>query len=249
MAPRSRKGDAPPVGYPEWDRSRDGRDRQAPETGRRDPRRQRWVPQERAPESDDFVEPFPARWDRNSRPVQDRAQDEWGTGSQRRYEAQPGRRRSGEDSYPAWRPAGRSVPPSAPHSALPDNDNDEDDEDEDEDEPDQRDIYIGSFSATAGWYLVPVAAYTAWSLTQSGTPRAGCTNQFGLACPAPRAEALSNLANAVPQIAVAMALSITVAMFLGWVTTGWRPFAIGFASAVLGAGVATVVFAVLDTQV
>jgi hypothetical protein len=248
MALRSRKGDAPPVGYPEWDRSRDGRDRQAPERGRRDLRRERRTPPERAPENDDFVEPFPARWDR-ARPAQGRVQDDRGTGSHRPYEAQPGRRRPGEDTYPGWQSAPRAVPASAPHSALPDNNEDDEEDEDDEEEPDQRDIYIGSFSATAGWYLVPIAAYTAWSLTQSGTPRAGCTNQFGLACPSPRAEALSNLANAVPQIAVAMALSITVAMFLGWVTTGWRPFAIGFASAVLGAGVATVLFAVLDTQV
>src|SRR5258708_3426343 len=60
MAFRSRKGDAPAVGYPEWDRSREGRDHQAPETGRWDLRQERWIPVQRAPEGDDFgIDPFP----------------------------------------------------------------------------------------------------------------------------------------------------------------------------------------------
>ncbi|MEV8514907.1 hypothetical protein [Dactylosporangium sp. NPDC051484] len=214
------------MGYPEWESSRDGGDRQAPETGRWDLRQERWIPQQRLPDGDDFgIEPFPARSD-PGRPGQGRVLDheEWGTGYQRR-------------DYPGPPPRRPSPPPRPP-----------DDDDEYEDEPDQRQVYIGSFISTACWYLVPLAAYTAWSLTMSPDPRPGCTNAFGLPCPAPRTEALTNLMNTVPKIAVSMALSITIAMFLGRVTTGWRPYAIGFASAVLGAGVATVLFAVLATQ-
>jgi hypothetical protein len=142
------------------------------------------------------------------------------------------------------------LPSSASRPAAVDDEYDDefDDDEEDGDEPDQRGVYIGSFISTAGWYVGPIAAYAAWSLTLSGAPRAGCTNEFGLPCPGPRTEALTNLLNTVPQIAVAMALSITIAMLLGWLTTGWRPLAIGFASAVLGAGAATVLFAVLDSQ-
>ncbi|MFG2038711.1 hypothetical protein [Dactylosporangium sp. NPDC048998] len=214
------------MGYPEWERSREGRDRQAPETGRWDLRQERWIPQQRPPDEDDFgIEPFPARSDPR-RPGQGRVLDheEWGTGYQRRYDPGP--------------PARRSSPPPPPP----------DDEDDDDNEPDQHRVYIGSFISTALWYLVPLAAYAGWSLTLSADPRPGCTNAFGLPCPAPRTEVLTSLMNEVPQLAVAMALSITIAMFLGRVTTGWRPFAIGFASAVLGAGVATVLFAVLKTQ-
>src|SRR5258707_15212185 len=100
MAFGSRKGDAPPVGYPEWDRSRDGRDHQAPETGRWDLRQERWIPQQRVPEGGDFgIEPFQARADpQGTRPGEGQVLDhddtrggadrsgEWPTGHHRRYE-------------------------------------------------------------------------------------------------------------------------------------------------------------------
>ncbi|MGI5246281.1 hypothetical protein [Dactylosporangium sp. CA-139066] len=223
------------MGYPEWERSREGRDRQGPETGRWDPRHERWIPQQRAPEGGDFgIEPFQARSD-PSRPGRGHVldYDEWNTANHPRSEAPPVARRRPPRQLPGGRPRPRE---------------DDEDEDDDEEEPDQRSIYIGSFISTALWYLIPAAAYTGWSMTQSAESRPGCTNAFGLPCPAPRDEALSNLMDMVPMIAVAMALSITFAMFLGRVTTGWRPFAIGFSSSVLGAGVATVAFAVLKTQ-
>ena len=50
MASGSRRGDAPAVGYPEWERSRDGRDHQAPETGQWDLRQERWIPVQRMPD-------------------------------------------------------------------------------------------------------------------------------------------------------------------------------------------------------
>lgn len=117
--------------------------------------------------------------------------------------------------------------------------------DEEEDEPTD---YAGAFIATACWYVVPIIGYVIWAATMSSEPRAGCVNAFGVPCPAPRSEAFTNLLDGVPQIAVALALGIAVAMFLGWATSGWRAWTIGFASAVLGAGMATVIFAVLATQ-
>ena len=96
--------------------------------------------------------------------------------------------------------------------------------------------------------MVPLIGYVIWAATLSSQPRPGCVDAFGMQCPAPRAEAFTNLLDGVPQIAVALALGITVAMFLGWATSGWRAWTIGFASAVLGAGMATVIFAVLATQ-
>jgi hypothetical protein len=209
------------VGYPEWERSRDGRDRRGPETGRWDVRQERWIPQQRGPEGDDYgIEPFPARSDPQRRPGQGRVldHDDWSAGNRRRFEQPPGK--------------GSEV----------------DEDEDDEEELDQRTVYIGSFVSTALWYLIPAGAYAGYSFTLSNQPRPGCTNAFGLPCPGPRAEALGHLTHEVPQIALAMAISIVMAMILGKVTTGWRPFAIGFASAVLGAGVATVVFAVVATQ-
>jgi hypothetical protein len=215
------------VGYPDWDRPRRGRERQTPETGRWDPRQERWIPQQRVPDGDDYgIEPFPARSDPSRRPGQGRVidHDDWARRPRRRV----------------------PLPPPPPNER--DEEHEPDDDEDDEDEPDQRSIYIGSFISTALWYLVPFAAYVGFSLTLPDDPRPGCTNAFGLPCPSQHDEAISNITNLVPQLAVSLALSIVVAMILGKITTGWRPFAIGFASAVLGAGVATVGFAVLATQ-
>ncbi|WP_432982526.1 hypothetical protein [Dactylosporangium sp. CA-233914] len=239
------------MGYPDWERPRDGRDRPSPETGRWDPRQEQWIPQQqRAPEQDDYrIEPFPARSDPQRRPGQGRVldHDEWDAGNSHRPEwgVGVGVRRRYEEPLRPQRPPRRQLPPPPPPEDL---DEDLDDED-DEDEPDQRSVYIGSFISTACWYLIPFAAYAGWSLTLPDDPRPGCTTAFGLPCPSAHDEALTNIGNLVPQIAVSMALSIVIAMLLGRVTTGWRPFAIGFASAVLGAGVATVGFAVLKTQI
>lgn len=116
---------------------------------------------------------------------------------------------------------------------------------QDEDEPTD---YAGAFIATACWYVFPTIGYVIWAATLPSVPRPGCVNAFGVPCPAPRAEAFTKLLDGVPQLAVALALGISVAMFLGWATTGWRAWTIGFASAVLSAGMATVIFAVLATQ-
>ncbi|MET7401458.1 hypothetical protein ABZS66_49050 [Dactylosporangium sp. NPDC005572] len=248
------------MGYPEWDGSRGGRDQQ-PETGRWDLRQERWIPQQRPPEeSDDFgIAPFQARSTRN-RPGEGRVLDhddyrsgertgqhrtgewgrrgntgEWGTGE---HTGQHRRYQPGLPAQARRRPVLPVPPPPPPPPSMED----------DEGEEDEGTNYIGSFLATAAWYVVPILGYAGWAFTLSGDPRPGCVNAFGLPCPAPRAEALSNLLDNGPQFAGSLAISITVAMFLGWATSGWRPTAIGFASAVLGAGVATVLFAVLATQ-
>jgi hypothetical protein len=117
-----------------------------------------------------------------------------------------------------------------------------------DEEEDESTDYAGAFIATTCWFVVPLIGYVIWAATLSTQPRPGCVDAFGGPCPAPRVEAFTNLLDGVPQLAVALALGITVAMFLGWATSGWRAWTIGFASAVLGAGIATVIFAVLATQ-
>ncbi|MFI5913867.1 hypothetical protein [Dactylosporangium sp. NPDC051541] len=217
------------MSYPDWDRPRGRREQPTPETGRWDPRQERWIPQQRTPEEDGWgIEPFPARSDPSRRPGQGRVldHDDWADAERRPRRRLP-------------------LPPPPPSQR---DEEDEEEEDDDEDEPDQHSLYIGSFISTACWYLIPFAAYVGWALTLSDDPRPGCTTAFGLPCPSQHDEALANIGHLVPQLAVSMALSIIVAMVLGKVTAGWRPFAIGFASAVLGAGLATVGFAVLATQ-
>ncbi|GAA0724848.1 hypothetical protein GCM10010199_34800 [Dactylosporangium roseum] len=185
------------------------------------------------PEGDAYgIEPFHARADPDDpRPGQGRVLDhdhrtgEWTTG-RRQHRPRP----PGEDHH-AVRPRRRPAPARQA--------------DGEDDEVDERGNYIGSFIATAGWYVVPILAYTVWACTLSGDPREGCVDPFGMPCPAPRTEALTSLLDNGPRLAVSLALSISVAMFLGWATSGWRATAIGFASAVLGAGVATMLFAVL----
>ena len=195
-------------------------------------RQERWIPHQRTPDSGEYgIEPFPVRA-QGVRPGEGRVldHDEWSTGAHRRYEPQqpPSKKKTKT----------KQQRPDRRIAAAP----------QDDEEADEPTNYIGSFVSTACWYLVPIAAYTIWCLTLSSAPRAGCVNAFGLPCPAPRTEALSNLFDTGPQFAMSLALSILFAMLLGRVTSGWRPLAIGFASAVLGAGVATVLFAVLATQ-
>jgi hypothetical protein len=107
--------------------------------------------------------------------------------------------------------------------------------------------YLAAALATVGWLLLPVLAYLGWALLLTHDTRPGCIDAHGAPCAAPRDEALLNLADSVSRIAVAVGLSVTVAMLLRWVTTGWRTISVGFAAAVVGAGVTTVLFSVISS--
>ncbi|HET8683305.1 MAG TPA: hypothetical protein VFM54_15760 [Micromonosporaceae bacterium] len=110
-----------------------------------------------------------------------------------------------------------------------------------EDEPDGRG-YVAVLMMTAAWYLAPIAFYLLWALTLGSTRDVSCVGASGEPCPAPRAEALSTLVDNAPQLGTALALSLALALALRWMTSAWRMVTIGFAAAVVGAGLTTVVF-------
>lgn len=78
---------------------------------------------------------------------------------------------------------------------------------------------------TASWYGVPAAFYLVWLLTLEGEPRA----VLGY-----------HLAASLPWLLIAVAGSLAVAGLLRWMIVGWRPFALSFTAAVIGAGFTTV---------
>jgi len=110
-----------------------------------------------------------------------------------------------------------------------------------EDEPDGRG-YVAVLMMTAAWYLAPVVFYLLWALTLGSTRDVSCVEASGEPCLAPRAEALATLVDNAPQLGTALALSLALALALRWMTSAWRAMTIGFAAAVVGAGVTTVVF-------
>jgi hypothetical protein len=93
---------------------------------------------------------------------------------------------------------------------------------------------------TFSWFLVPLVLFLAWTLTLDGAAAATCVDAFGAPCPAPRAQALTTLVGALPAAAGAFAVSLLVALGLRPLTT-WRAPTIGFAAAIVGSGIATIV--------
>lgn len=153
-----------------------------------------------------------------------------------RARQRPGQARGGgwyEHSPPAPRRGGSS--PERRPGRDPTDQLDEDDE------PSGRG-YVAALFATAAWYLAPVALYLLWTLTLGSAQDASCIETSGAPCIAPRSEALATLVDSAPQLGTALALSLTLALTLRWMTSMWRTVAVGFAAAVVGAGVTTVVF-------
>jgi hypothetical protein len=107
--------------------------------------------------------------------------------------------------------------------------------------------FITATLATLGWYAVPAALYALWTLLLDDKPRPNCVDATGGPCPSPRTQVLHALVSNLPRVAVAIIMGVIVALLIRWLTTGWRAVTIGFASAVVGAGTATVLFSVLAT--
>src|SRR6266536_4132665 len=75
---------------------------------------------------------------------------------------------------------------------------------------------------------------------------ADCVDAGGRPCPAPREAAFATFYAHLPQVGVAVVLSVLIALFIRLLAPLWRPSTIGFAASVVGAGVTTVVFTVLN---
>ncbi len=108
--------------------------------------------------------------------------------------------------------------------------------------------FLATFGWTAAWYAVPFAMFAAWSLTFPGNPGTACARPLGNACPSPRSLALTMLLHAVPQVGVALGIAIVVAGLIRLGSAAWRPVTAGFSAAVIGAGMATVIYSVLSSN-
>jgi type IV secretory pathway TrbD component len=109
----------------------------------------------------------------------------------------------------------------------------------DEDEPEEAPGYLHTALVTTAWYTIPLLLYTMYVLTLDGSAEAG----DGVSA---RANALNGLLGGMPRVGVALATSLAVALLIRVISRGWRAATIGFASAVVGAGVATVIFTALQ---
>lgn len=104
--------------------------------------------------------------------------------------------------------------------------------------------YPAAVVATVGWYALPVLLYLIWSLLLGGGADSGCVDAAGVRCLSPRAEALHDLGGALSPMAVAVALSSAFALFLRWIAGTWRALTVGFAAAVVGAGLTTILLSI-----
>jgi hypothetical protein len=141
------------------------------------------------------------------------------------------------------RPGVRPRPRPEPRPRRDEADNEYDEYDEYDDGPGSG--YLVTAMLTAAWYAVPMALWVVYALTLGSTPQPNCLDPAGDPCGAPRAEALGTLAGAVPRLGTALGVSLVIAIAMRWANTTWRTLTIGFAASVVGAGIATVIFAAI----
>jgi hypothetical protein len=108
--------------------------------------------------------------------------------------------------------------------------------------------YLATFGWTAAWYSVPVAIFSAWSLTFPADPGTACPHPTADGCPSPRAAALATLIDGIPRVIVALLIALLVAGLIRLGSAAWRPVTVGFSSAIIGAGLATVLYSVLNSS-
>lgn len=97
---------------------------------------------------------------------------------------------------------------------------------------------------TVIWYAVPLVAYAIWAITLGGSPRSGCATVNGAACASARGDALGAVGHNALGFLLAILVSLCVAVLIRRWSLSWRAISVGFASAVVGSGVATVVMTI-----
>lgn len=102
--------------------------------------------------------------------------------------------------------------------------------------------YRGAVIAALVWCAIPLVFYIGWALLMAGKAEAGCYDDNGQPCVSPRVVAWTDLSYAAPMLVGAAGLSVVIALVLRRVTTGWRSTTVGFASAVVGSGLVTVLW-------
>jgi hypothetical protein len=106
------------------------------------------------------------------------------------------------------------------------------------DEPDEElEEEPGGVKAALGytvvWYSVPVVLFVLYMLVLD---------------PDQRGHALGTLADAAPRFGLSLLLSLPVAAGLRWVSGTWKAASVGLAAAVMGGGLATVLFSAVTGQ-
>jgi hypothetical protein len=104
--------------------------------------------------------------------------------------------------------------------------------------------YARAGFASVAWFGLPIGAFLLWAVLLGGTARANCVDAGGRPCPAPRDTAFATFAAHLPQVGVAIVLSILVALLIRLMSPFWRPATVGFAASVVGGGIATVLFTI-----
>ncbi len=107
--------------------------------------------------------------------------------------------------------------------------------------------FLATFGWTVAWYAVPAAAFAMWSLTFPADAGTACARPTNGACPSPRTAALEALLNGLPRVGVALAIALAVAGLIRLGSAAWRTVTAGFAAAIIGAGLATVVYSALNS--
>jgi hypothetical protein len=107
--------------------------------------------------------------------------------------------------------------------------------------------YLATFGWTAAWYTVPVAIFSAWSLTFPSDAGTACARPTDNACPSPRSAALATLIHGIPEVGIALGIALMVAGLIRLGSTAWRPVTVGFSAAIIGAGLTTVLSSVLSS--
>jgi hypothetical protein len=108
--------------------------------------------------------------------------------------------------------------------------------------------FLATFGWTSAWYAVPFAMFAAWTLTFPASPGTACARPLGNACPSPRSLALTTLIHGTPRVGVALGIALVMAGLIRLGSGAWRPVTAGFASAIIGAGLATVLYSVLNSS-
>ncbi len=94
---------------------------------------------------------------------------------------------------------------------------------------------------TAIWYALPLTVYLVWAFTRSGAPDPSCSGAIGTVCPSGRVEAVRGLVTSMPQLSMAVLISVIVAVLVRLSNETWRASTIALIGAVLGGGLMTII--------
>lgn len=97
---------------------------------------------------------------------------------------------------------------------------------------------LAAVSLAALCYLVPALFFLGWLLTLGGRTPAGCvTDVTGGGCDSPRAHAFAAALADAPWFALALGVSVLLALLLHRVVRNWRPASVGVVAAMIGGAI------------